>query len=339
MVPRRGLEPPRSCDRQHLKLVRLPIPPSGPGCGFTDRAPPLSNRHGGIFSPVKSAIRPNPSPARRGLRWRPFRGTRGRTATGACTAMPSNMETLVTVFGGSGFLGRHVVRALAKRDYRIRVAVRRPDLAGHLQPLGKVGQIHAVQANLRYPASVEAAVQGADVSSSISSASWPRAARRRFDAVQAQGAAAVARAANAAGARLIHVSAIGADANSPSRYAQHQGAGRAGGARGRAGCDDVPALDHVRAGGRLSSTASPRWRASSPVLPLIGGGQTQFQPVFVGDVARAIAEAVDGKAQERHDLRTRRAAQSSPSRGDGIRARRPSSASACWCRCRSRSPS
>ena len=67
------------------------------------------------------------------------------------------IDTLVTVFGGSGFLGRHVVRALAKRGYRIRVAVRRPDLAGHLQPLGRVGQIHAVQANVRYPGSVEAA--------------------------------------------------------------------------------------------------------------------------------------------------------------------------------------
>ena len=74
--------------------------------------------------------------------------------------MASNIDTLVTVFGGSGFLGRHVVRALARRDYRIRVAVRRPELAGHLQPLGKVGQIHAVQANLRYPASIEAAMRG-----------------------------------------------------------------------------------------------------------------------------------------------------------------------------------
>src|SRR3977135_1447788 len=77
------------------------------------------------------------------------------------TAIP--LETLVTVFGGSGFLGRHVVGALAKVGYRIRVAVRRPDLAGYLQPLGQVGQIHAVQANLRYPASVEAAPRDADV--------------------------------------------------------------------------------------------------------------------------------------------------------------------------------
>src|SRR5437016_12822065 len=72
-------------------------------------------------------------------------------------------ETLVTVFGGSGFLGRHLVRALARAGYRVRPAVRRPDLAGHLQPLGRVGQIHAVQANLPYPGSVEAAVGDADV--------------------------------------------------------------------------------------------------------------------------------------------------------------------------------
>ena len=77
--------------------------------------------------------------------------------------LASNQETLVTVFGGSGFLGRNVVRALAKRDFRIRVAVRRPELAGHLQPLGRVGQIHAVQTNLRYPASVEAAMRDSHV--------------------------------------------------------------------------------------------------------------------------------------------------------------------------------
>src|ERR1700760_5108119 len=78
-------------------------------------------------------------------------------------AMASNLETLVTVFGGSGFLGRNVVRALARRDYRIRVAVRRPELAGHLQTQGRVGQIHTVQANLRYPASIEAAMRDSHV--------------------------------------------------------------------------------------------------------------------------------------------------------------------------------
>ena len=99
--------------------------------------------------------------------------------------MASNLDTLVTVFGGSGFVGRSVVRALAKRDYRIRVAVRRPELAFHLQPLGKVGQIHAVQANLRYPASVTAAMRDAGVRMSrsisphaVSMTGLPPASRR-----------------------------------------------------------------------------------------------------------------------------------------------------------------
>src|SRR3954453_14779756 len=116
--------------------------------------------------------------------------------------MASNLDTLVTVFGGSGFVGRHVVRALAKRDYRIRVAVRRPELAGHLQPLGRVGQIHAVQANLRYPASVEAAMRDSHVAinlGGILAGSGPQS----FDAVQARGAAAVARAAVGVGARMV----------------------------------------------------------------------------------------------------------------------------------------
>ena len=100
--------------------------------------------------------------------------------------MASNQETLVTVFGGSGFLGRNVVRALAKRDYRIRVAVRRPELAGHLQPLGRVGQIHAVQANLRYPASVEAAMRDSSVAINLVGI-LAEGGAQTFDAVQAKG--------------------------------------------------------------------------------------------------------------------------------------------------------
>src|SRR5260370_14459334 len=139
-------------------------------------------------------------------------------------AMASNLDTLVTVFGGSGFVGRSVVRALCKRDYRIRVAVRRPELAGHLQPLGKVGQIHAVQANLRYQASVEAAMRDSHVAVNLVGI-LTEAGAQTFDAVQAAGAGAVARAASAVGARMVHVSAIGADENSPSRYAPAKAAG------------------------------------------------------------------------------------------------------------------
>ena len=90
----------------------------------------------------------------------------------------SNQDKLITIFGGSGFVGRHVVRALAKRLYRIRVAVRRPDLAGHLQPLGRVGQIHAVQANVRYPASIEAAVRDADAVINLVGILFERGAQR-----------------------------------------------------------------------------------------------------------------------------------------------------------------
>ena len=115
-------------------------------------------------------------------------------------------DTLVTVYGGSGFLGRHVVRALARRGYRIRVAVRRPELAGHLQPLGRVGQIHAVQANVRNAASVEAAARDADVLINLVGILFERG-RQRFDTVHNYGAEQVARAAHAHGARMVHVSA------------------------------------------------------------------------------------------------------------------------------------
>src|ERR1700755_1498007 len=125
-------------------------------------------------------------------------------------AMASNQDTLVTVFGGSGFLGRAVVRALAKREYRLRVAVRRPERPGHLQPLGRVGQIHAVQANVRYPDSVEAAMRDSHVAINLV-AILANSGAQTFDAVQVRGADAIAKAAANAGARMVHVSAIGAD--------------------------------------------------------------------------------------------------------------------------------
>jgi uncharacterized protein YbjT (DUF2867 family) len=207
--------------------------------------------------------------------------------------MASNQDTLVTIFGGSGFIGRNVVRALCKRDYRLRVAVRRPELAGHLQPLGKVGQIHAVQANLRYRASVEAAMRDSHVAINLVGI-LAEGGAQRFDAVQGEGAGAVARAAAAVGARMVHVSAIGADADSPSRYARSKAAGEA------AVFSAVPAATIMRPSivfgpedqftNRFAALAR-----MSPMLPLIGGGATKMQPVYVGDVATAIADAVDGK--------------------------------------------
>lgn len=209
--------------------------------------------------------------------------------------MASNLETLVTVFGGSGFLGRAVVRALCKRDYRIRVAVRRPELAGHLQPLGKVGQIHAVQANLRYPGSVEAAMRGADVAINLVGI-LAQSGAQTFDAVQAEGAGIVAKAASAAGARMIHVSAIGANADSTSHYARSKAAGE------QAVLAAVPTATIFRPSVVFGpeDDFTNRFAALariSPALPLIGGGVTRLQPVYVGDVATAVAAAVDGDAK------------------------------------------
>src|SRR2546421_8446284 len=205
------------------------------------------------------------------------------------------IETLVTVFGGSGFLGRHVVRALAREGYRIRPAVRRPDLAFHLQPLGRVGQIHAVQANLRYPASIEAAVRDADVTINLTGILFERG-RQRFEAVHAEGAHNVARAAAAVGARVIHVSALGADADASALYARTKAAGEA--AVLTAGPDATIYRPSILFGpeddffNRFAAMAR-----ISPMLPLVGGGETKFQPVFVGDVAQAILKAVGGWAK------------------------------------------
>jgi uncharacterized protein YbjT (DUF2867 family) len=210
------------------------------------------------------------------------------------TAIP--LETLVTVFGGSGFLGRHVVRALAKLGYRIRVAVRRPELAGFLQPLGQVGQIHAVQANVRHAASVEAAAREADMVINLVGILFERG-RQRFDAVQSFGAEAVARAAAAVGARLIHVSAIGADEGAPSCYARSKAVGE------RLVLAAVPSAVIMRP----SVLFGPEYdffnkfaaiARFSPALPLVGGGQARFQPVFAGDVASAIVAAIEDRAKD-----------------------------------------
>jgi uncharacterized protein YbjT (DUF2867 family) len=209
--------------------------------------------------------------------------------------MASNQDTLVTVFGGSGFLGRSVVRALAKRDYRVRVAVRRPELAGYLQPIGRVGQIHAVQANLRYPASVEAAMRDSHVAINLVGI-LAEGGAQSFDAVQGLGAGAVAKAAAAAGAKMVHVSAIGADEHSPSGYARSKAAGE------KAVLAAVPSATILRPSvifgpedqftNRFAALAR-----MSPMLPLVGGGLTKMQPVYVGDVATAVADAVDGKTK------------------------------------------
>ena len=208
--------------------------------------------------------------------------------------MTAPIDTLVTVFGGSGFLGRHVVRALAQRDYRLRVGVRRPELAGHLQPLGKVGQINPVQANVRYPASLDAAMRGSRVVVNLVGI-LSEGGAQRFNAVQAEGARAIAEAAARIGARVVHVSAIGANANSASRYATSKALGE------QAVLEATPDATIIRP----SIVFGPedhftnRFAALArlfPALPLIGA-DTKLQPVYVGDVASAIADAVDGKTR------------------------------------------
>lgn len=197
---------------------------------------------------------------------------------------------LVTVFGGSGFVGRHTVRALAQRGWRVRAAVRRPDLAGHLQPMGVVGQIHAVQANVRYPDSVRAAVEGADAVV-YSVGILANAGRQTFQAVHVAGARAVAKAAREASVkRLVHISSIGAGLKARANYARSKGEGE------RAVLEEFPDAIIMRPSivfgpeddffNRFAALAT-----TSPLLPLIGGGRTKFQPVFVGDLATAIAEA------------------------------------------------
>lgn len=205
----------------------------------------------------------------------------------------SGQGQIVTVFGGSGFVGRHLVRALVKRGYRVRAAVRRPDLAGHLQPLGVVGQVHAVQANLRYPASVKQAMAGSHAVVNLVGI-LQESGRQSFDAVQAAGARVVAEAAAGEGiTRLIQMSAIGAAADSGSAYASSKALGEA------AVLSVIPGAIITRPSiifgpedgffNRFASLAR-----MLPVLPLVGGGKTLFQPVFVGDVAEFIARAVDG---------------------------------------------
>ena len=208
--------------------------------------------------------------------------------------MTAPLDTLVTVFGGSGFLGRHVVRALAQRDYRLRVGVRRPELAGHLQPLGKVGQINPVQANIRYPASLEAAMRGSRVVVNLVGI-LSESGDQRFNRVHADGARAIAEAAARIGARVVHVSAIGANADSTSHYAASKARGE------QAVREAAPSATIIRPSivfGPEDHFAN-RFAALArmfPALPLIGA-DTKLQPVYVGDVAAAVADAVDGKTR------------------------------------------
>ena len=210
-------------------------------------------------------------------------------------AVTLDNRALVTVYGGSGFIGRHVVRAIAKTGARMRVAVRRPELALHLQPLGCVGQINAVQANVRFPDSLLAAAKGADAVVNLVGILFATG-KQTFKAVQNEGARHVAEAARAVGAKaLVHISALGADPHSPSAYARTKAAGEA--AVKEVFPEAVILRPSVVFGpedeffNRFAGLAR-----IAPALPLIGGGKTRFQPVFAGDVAKAVIAGLTGKA-------------------------------------------
>jgi len=198
---------------------------------------------------------------------------------------------IVTVFGGAGFVGRAVVRELARAGARVRVACRRPDEALRCKPMGDVGQIVPVAANVRDDASIAAAVQGADTVINLVGVLYERG-RQTFRAVHAEAPGRIGRAARAARARrLIHFSAIGADPASPSAYARSKAAGEAA---VRTAFPDATIL-------RPSIVFGPeddffnRFAGLArvlPALPLIGGGHTRFQPVYVGDVADAVMAAL-----------------------------------------------
>jgi uncharacterized protein YbjT (DUF2867 family) len=198
---------------------------------------------------------------------------------------------IVTVFGASGFLGRHVVQALARRGYRVRAAVRRPDLAGFLQPLGMVGQVMPVQANLRFPWSVAKAAEGAYAVVNLVGILAPKG-RQTFAAVQDAGAQAVATVAAAERARLVQVSAIGADPQGPTPYQRSKAAGEAAALAVEAAVVLRPSVIFGPEDDFFNRFAA--LARLMPVMPLIGEGATRFQPVFVGDVAEAVARAVDG---------------------------------------------
>ena len=202
---------------------------------------------------------------------------------------------VAAIFGGSGFIGRYIVERLARAGWTMRIAVRRPDEALFLKPLGNIAQIVPVGANIRHERSVANAIQGVDTVINLVGILY-QAGPQRFDAVHVEGVRRLARAAAGAGVRrFLHVSALGADANSPSAYARSKAAGEA------MLKEHVPAATILRP----SVVFGPeddffnRFAAMtrfSPVLPLIGGGKTKFQPIYVGDVADAAVAVLQNPA-------------------------------------------
>ncbi|MEM9319463.1 MAG: complex I NDUFA9 subunit family protein [Pseudomonadota bacterium] len=205
------------------------------------------------------------------------------------------MTQLVTIFGGSGFIGRHVAQRMAKKGWRVRVAVRRPNEALFVKPYGAVGQVEPVLANVRDDASVQAAIRGADAVVSCVSVTVQHG-KQTFSFVQHHGTARIGRIAAEEGVeRVVHVSAIGADKDSPSDYASTKALGEA------ALLEAVPSAVILRpsiifgSGDGFFNQFGGLARMTPAFLPIFGGN-TKFQPVYVGDVAEAAEMAITGAA-------------------------------------------
>lgn len=204
-------------------------------------------------------------------------------------------DEIITVFGGSGFVGRHVVRALSKAGYRIRVATRRPHLAQDLRVAGVVGQVQLVQANVRVPSSVERAVEGASGVVNLVGV-LNETGRQTFSRLHALGAKTISEAAAAAGiSAMVQMSAIGADAGSASRYARSKAEGEA---HVKAALPSATILRPSIVFGNGDSFFN-RFASMAqflPALPLFGGGKSRFQPVYAGDVANAVLAVLTSDA-------------------------------------------
>lgn len=204
------------------------------------------------------------------------------------------MNKLVTIYGGSGFVGRYIARRMAKEGWRVRVAVRRPNDALFVKPYGVVGQVEPVACNIRDDASVRAAMQGADAVVNCVGI-LNKAGKNTFDSVQASGAARIAQIAAEEGVgQLVHLSAIGADADSASEYQQTKAAGEAAVLAAFPGAMILrPSIIFGNEDGFFNRFAA--MTRFSPVLPVVGAA-TLFQPVHVDDVAQAAVKGITGAA-------------------------------------------
>ncbi len=210
------------------------------------------------------------------------------------------MSKLVTIFGGSGFLGRYIARRMAKEGWRVRVAVRRPNEALFVKPYGAVGQVEPILCNIRDDASVRAAMTGADAVVNCVG-TFDKRGRNNFDAVQAEGAGRIARIAAETGvASMVQISAIGADAESDSEYARTKAEGEAAVKAAFPGAMILrPSVMFGPEDGFFNRFAG--MSRMGPVLPVVGAG-TKFQPVYVDDVAQAAVKGVMGEASGVYEL-------------------------------------